>query len=199
MQGGLPTALDGVSVMVGGQSAYVAYLSATQINILLPNVGFGALQITVTTAVGASAPFGVTSQACQPAFFPWPNNQPVATHLDYSYAVANGTFPGTTTVPAKPGETIILWGTGFGPTVLSPPAGSPVPSTDTYSTPGDVSVTLNGAPIAVYNSSATLTPGYAGLYQIAVTVPTSLPDGSYSIIASINGASSPTMALTVHN
>ena len=36
--GSLPTVLDGVSVMVGTNAAYVNYISATQINVLMPNI-----------------------------------------------------------------------------------------------------------------------------------------------------------------
>jgi len=49
----------------------------------------------------------------QPAFFQW-GNYAVATRQDFSLAVKNGTLPGTTTVRAKPGDVIILWGSGFG-------------------------------------------------------------------------------------
>ena len=63
-----------------------------------------------------------------PAFFPWPNNQVVATRQDFSLAAKNGTFAGATTVPAKPGDVIILWGTGFGPPIPAAPAGEETPS-----------------------------------------------------------------------
>ena len=197
--GALPTALDGVSVTIGGESAYVAYVSATQINVLLPNVGFGPLQVTVTAKGGTSAPYTIASQQDAPALFVWPSDQPVATHLDYTYAVANGTFAGVTTVPASPGETIVLWGAGFGPTSSPAPLSIAIPNNVTYATSSNVTVTLGGAPIAVYNGVATLTPGNAGLYQIGVTIPASLPNGTYPLITNVNGANSPTLMLAVHD
>jgi uncharacterized protein (TIGR03437 family) len=51
----------------------------------------------------------------------------------------------------------------------------------------------------VYDNVATLAPGNAGLFQIGVTIPASLPNGSYPIITSIDGVTSPTLTLTVHN
>jgi uncharacterized protein (TIGR03437 family) len=207
--GALPTILDGVSVMVGGVSAYVEYISATQINVLTPNIGLGPLQVTVTTTAATSNAVSITSQQYIPAFFEWPNasgqtpgdtsQQPVATHSNYSYAVANGTFPGTATVPAKPGETIVLWGAGFGPTTPANPFGVAIPSTSTYNTTNDVTVTINGAPVTVYENIATLSPGSAGLYQVGVTIPSSLANGTYPIVVSINGVTSPTLSLAVHN
>jgi uncharacterized protein (TIGR03437 family) len=45
---------------------------------------------------------------------------------------------------------------------------------------------------------AILSPTYAALYQIAITVPTTLGNGAYPIVATINGAASPSgVMLTV--
>lgn len=96
----------------------------------------------------------------QPAFFPWPNNQAVATHQDYMYAAAPGTFSTLTTVAAKPGEVIILWGTGFGATTPATLPGDLVPSDQVYSTSTPVTVTLDQIPCTVYG--AALAPGFVG-------------------------------------
>jgi uncharacterized protein (TIGR03437 family) len=207
--GALPTILDNVSVMVGGLPAYVYYISATQINVLTPNIGFGPLQVTVTNGTGTSNVVPSTSQGQDPAFFEWPNSsgktpgdtsqQPVATHTDYSPAAANGTFGATASVPAAPGETIVLWGGGFGATTPANPFGVAIPLTGTYTTTQNVVVLLNNAPITVLNNNAVLTPGSAGLYQMGVTIPSNLPNGTYPISVSVNGVTSPTLSLAVHN
>jgi uncharacterized protein (TIGR03437 family) len=199
VNGALPTTLDKVTVMIGTTAAYVEYLSATQINVLVPNVGFGPLPVTVTTSAGTSNAFTVNSQQLAPEFFEWPNNQPVATHLNYSYAVANGTFTGVTTVPAAPGETIVLWGEGFGATTPVYPFGVAIPTTSLFNTSNAVTVTLNNAPITVVGGVAYLAPGLAGLYQVAITIPATLPNGTYPITTTVNGVISPTLMLTVHN
>ena len=49
----------------------------------------------------------VTSQTFAPGFFQWLNSQPVATHVDFTDAMKNGTYTGLTTVPAAPGEFVI--------------------------------------------------------------------------------------------
>ena len=195
--GKLPTSLDGVGVKIGGQDAYVSFVSPTQINALVPNVGLGSMQMTVSTQSGTSAAFTVTSQQVAPAFFPWPNNQPVATHADYTWAVKNSTFAGTTTIPAKPGEAIILWGTGFGPTDPANPFGVAIPSSPTYFAATPATATIGGVPASVY--ATVLAPGFAGEYQVIVTVPPSLANGDYPVIATINGAQSPPLTLTVQN
>jgi uncharacterized protein (TIGR03437 family) len=202
--GALPIILDGVSVMVGGQAAYVYFLSATQINVLTPNIGFGPLQVTVTNLAGTSNAVTITSQQYVPGLFEYPsgctgNCPPIATHANYSPAQANGTIPGVTTVPAAPGETIVLWGSGFGNTTPAIPYGVAVPATPVFDTTSNVSATLNGAPITVYQNLAFLTSGNAGLFQIGITVPATLANGTYPLVVTINGFSSPTLYLAVHN
>jgi uncharacterized protein (TIGR03437 family) len=192
INGALPTTLDGVSVMVGDQPAYVEYVSATQINALAPDVPAGTVPVTVTNPNGTSQAVMTQLSAEQPAFFQW-GNYAVATRQDFSLAVKNGTFPGTTTVPAAPGDVIILWGTGFGPTSPTAPAGMETPSSTTYNTANAVSVTLGNQPATVYG--AALAPGYAGLYQVAIQIPASLDNGDYPVVATIAGAQSPSTTL----
>jgi uncharacterized protein (TIGR03437 family) len=196
VNGVLPSILDNVSVSVGGKPAYVYYISPTQINVVTGAIGTGTVSVTVTTPAGTSAAVGATSFSVQPAFFEWPNNQPVATrNSDGSYAVAPGTFAGATTVAAKPGDVLVLWGTGFGPTTPAAPVGQ-VP-VGTFLTANPVTVTIGGTSATVYYAALS---GFAALYQVAIQVPTNLANGDYPIIATINGVSSPAgTVLTVAN
>jgi len=59
VNGQLPTKLDGVSVSIGGQPAYVNFISSGQINVVAPNVGFGTMPVIVTTSGGVSQSFTV--------------------------------------------------------------------------------------------------------------------------------------------
>ena len=190
VNGVLPTKLDGVSVMIGNNPAYVSYISPGQINVVAPVTSSGPVTVMVTNSSGTSAAFTVMSGQYNPAFFSWPGSQAVATHLDFSEAVKPGTFSGINTTPAKPGETIILWCTGLGPTTPAAPTGSLVPSGQTtYGTSTLPSVTLNNAPVTVVG--AALTPGAVGLYQVDVQIPSSISDGDYQIQLSIGGVTSP--------
>ena len=108
------------------------------------------------------------------------------------------TLPGTTTTAAKAGDTIILWGTGFGPTSPAAPIGVVTPSDQTYSTATLPTVTVGGMSATVYG--AALAPGFAALYQIAIRVPTTLDNGDWPVVASIGGVQSPAgIVLTVQN
>ncbi len=184
--GRLPATLGNVAVTVGGRPVYVEYVSATQINILTPpDLVTGILPIVVTTNAGASTAFSVLSATYGPAFFTWPNGQPVATHSDFSWAAKAGTFAGAATVPAKPGEVIILWGTGMGPTSPAAPVGIQV-SGGPYSTASLPTLTVLTAKAVVYG--AALASGYAGLYQLAFQIPADFPDGDYPINGNVGGA-----------
>jgi len=196
--GQLPPSLDGVTVLFDGKPGYVSYVSSTQINVLVPNITSTTLTSVVVSNSGSKTTsiFNTPAATNSPAFFPWPNNQAVATHQDYSYAVKNGTFATLPTVAAKPGGVIVLWGTGFGAT--NPPylVGYDTPSDQTYSTSAALSLTVDNIPVTVYG--AALAPGFAGLYQVAILVPPDLSDGDWPVIASIDGVQSPTgIVLTV--
>ena len=190
INGKLPESLDNVTVTVGSEPAYVYYVSSNQINFVVPDVGFGPQQVVVSNSLGTSAAFTVTSAQLGPAFFPWPGNQAVATRQDFTWAVKNGTFAGVTTIASKPGDVIILWGTGFGPTTPVAPVGVQVPADQTYSTSSLPMVTLNDQPVTVYG--AALASGNAALCQVAIQVPASLADGDYAVRTTIGGVQSPT-------
>ncbi len=189
VNGKLPTSLDGVSVNVGSTPAYVYFISPTQINVQAPDVGTGPVPVTVTTPSGTSAAVTATVVAQSPAFFLWPGSQVVATrNSDASLAVKAGTFAGATTVAAKPGDVLILWGTGFGPTTPPVAAGIQVPGDKVYNA-NPVTVKLGTTSAQVFG--AALSPGFAGLYQVAIQVPASMADGDYALTATVSGATSP--------
>ncbi len=193
--GKLPTALGGVIVTVGNLPAHITYVSPTQINFIAPDTGIIFSSAVVNNNGAVSAGFPIQATQFGPAFFSWPGSQVVATRPDYTFAVKSGTF-GAAAIAAKPGDVLILWGTGFGPTTPLTLPGSVVPSDRTYATATAPTVTINNLPAVVYG--AALAPGFVGLYQVAIQVPASIPNGDWPIIASIGGAQSPnTLLLSV--
>jgi uncharacterized protein (TIGR03437 family) len=197
VNGVLPTSLDGVSVSVAGKPAYIYFISPGQLNVLAPDLPAGPVTLTVTTPSGTSASVATTASVFDPAFFLWPGSQAVATRQDFSFVAKAGTFAGATTIPAKPGDVVILWATGFGPTVPAAPLGTAVPSHGSYATATLPVVTIDNTPALVYG--AALAPGSAGLYQIAIQVPNSLSSGDWPIQATIGGVESPTgTVISIH-
>ena len=188
VNGALPTQLDGVSVTVNGKPAFIEYISDTQINAQAPSdAGVGAASVVVTVNGVSSTPTSTQVLSSSPAFFLWNGKYAVATRQDYSYIGPATLYPGTTT-PAKPGDVVILWGTGFGPTTPAVLAGVQV-SGAAYLTNAP-SVTVGGFSAQVVG--AALAPGAAGLYQIAIILPDSLPDGDLEVVAMADGVPSPT-------
>lgn len=177
----LPTSLDGVSVTMDGKPAYVEYISANQVNVLAPaGTAIGNIQVAVTNNGMLSNTQTVTMANTAPALFLWNSKYAVATRTDFSLAAPAGLFSGATTVPAKPGETIILWCTGLGTTTPALTPGSLTPSDQIYSALRTPLVTIGGVGANVIG--AALAPGYAGLYQVSIQVPSSLGDGDQPIV-----------------
>jgi uncharacterized protein (TIGR03437 family) len=186
---GTPTSLDNVQVAMGGKLAFVYYITPTQINVQAPDLPTGQIQVTVTNTNGTSSPVNATVQSAVPAFFLFQGKYAVATHADNSLVAPAGACGGCT--PAKANETIVLWGTGFGPVSPSVPAGQ-TPSQavgNNICYAANPVITIAGVPAAV--SSAVLNPQALGLYQVAITIPPGLPAGDQPIVASLGAQSSP--------
>jgi uncharacterized protein (TIGR03437 family) len=187
--GALPTQLDGVSVKIDSKPAFVAYISPAQINVQAPaDSALGPVPVEVTYN-GSTSPAGTAQlQAVSPGFFLWSGIYAVATRPDFSRVAPAGLFDGVATVPAKPGETIILWGTGFGATNPTVPPGALPPSNQVSNVSNTVTVTVGN--IAATVVGAAIAPGNPGLYQIAVQIPASAPDGDLAVVAQVSGVQS---------
>jgi uncharacterized protein (TIGR03437 family) len=190
VNGLLPSSLSGVSVTINGRAAYVEYISPTQVNVLAPDdATVGAVQVQVTTAQATSNSFTAQKEQFAPAFFTIGGSYVAAQHADYTPVGKPGLIAGATSTPAKPGEIILIYGTGFGPT--SPPLPSAQPVTTPALLANAVQVTIGGvvAPVAW----AGLADG-AGLYQFDVTVP-NVPNGDAAVLAQIGGVQTQTGVL----
>lgn len=188
--GVLPSGLGGTSVTINGKNAYVEYISAGQLNVLAPDdSSSGPVQVVVTTAGGASAPFTAQLQPLSPAFFLFDGTYLAATHADGTSIGKPGLFASAAaaTTPAKPGETVILYGSGFGPTNPVTPSGLIVEQNAPCA--GSVLITIGGVNANVVFAGKI--QNFAGLYQFNVEVPATLPDGDQKVLAQINGVSSP--------
>ncbi len=178
----LPASLDGVSVTLNGQPAFIYYISPVQINLLTPTdlTLSGPVEVEVSNNGLTSASVTVTASALAPAFFLPDGTHVAATHAD-------GALIGTTgsATPAAPGETIVLYGNGFGAT--SPPA----PNGQILTTPAPLVATptilIGGMAAQVVFAGLTGT----GLYQFNVMLPSPMPDGDAPVVAQTGGASTP--------
>jgi uncharacterized protein (TIGR03437 family) len=176
VNGKLPISLDGTSVKVNNKDAVVEFVSPGQINIQPPDdTATGPVPVVVTTASGASNTFMVNLAAFAPGLFPATAPYIVAQHADNSYV--------TSASPAKPNETIILWGTGFGAASPAVPAGQVFSGANKLV--GTVTATVGGVSV---------TPDFAGvvgagLVQINLKVPGSAATGNVPVVLTVGGAS----------
>jgi uncharacterized protein (TIGR03437 family) len=185
----MPTELDGVAVTVNGKSAYISYISPTQVNFLTPPGAIsGAVEVILSIYGTPVVGYVEQAQAILPSFFQF-NGGPylAATHLNGSLVGPASLFPGLTT-PALPGETIVLYANGFGTTSVPVVTGSVTQSGSLSPLPV---VTIGGR---------TATVQYAGLagpgeFQFNVVVPVSLAAGDQAITAVYGGLSTQLGAL----
>jgi uncharacterized protein (TIGR03437 family) len=170
-----PTSLNGTKVKIGGVDAFLSYVSSTQVNALIPfHVSAGAQELTVTTAAGTSAPYTITVNTTQPglyapALFKIGGRQYAgALSADGAeFVFPSGSVPGTASRRARPGETIVLYGVGFGQVAPTADVGQVVQQGNTLATP--IEIFFGGTRAMV--SYQGLVPGTVGLYQFNVVVP----------------------------
>ena len=118
--GKLPTRMDEIGVEIDGRAAYVYFISPGQLNVLAPmDETDETVSVRVTTPQGWSDSFSVKKSRFAPGFFMLdPEGRKYVIGLRYPDNALVGKaslYPGVT-VPAKPGDLITLYGTGFGQT-----------------------------------------------------------------------------------
>jgi uncharacterized protein (TIGR03437 family) len=193
INGMLPTSLQGVSVTINGKAAFVNYISPTQINVLAPDDSTtGTVQVQVTTAQQAGNAFGIAKNQFSPALFTIDNGvYAAALHADYSLVAPVNLISGVTSTPAKPGETIQFYATGFGPTNPASPSAQLVTTPEPLANP--VQVTIGGQPATVVYAGLV----ESGTYQLNVTVP-NVANGDQPVATTIGGVTSQTgVSITV--
>ncbi len=176
----LPTQLDGVSVAVNSLPAYVYSISPTQLTVLAPDdPASGPVPVRVTSPRGTTG-IMADKETFSLAFFQFlPTKYAAAEHANGTYLGKPGLIPGKVTTPARPGETIVLFGTGFGPTNLALPTGLLVAEAAPLANPVTILIGGKQAKISFAGLSA------SGLDQFNVTVPADLPNGDQSLLAEI--------------
>ena len=149
-EGKMPRVAGGTGVWIGEQPARILFRSPNQLNVQIPDLAPGTYMTRVETPGGLSnlLPLAVTETA--PGIL-------VMTHADYSLI--------TEANPLRSGETFIIWVTGLGvatpavgPGELAPAGAVPV---------APVQVLFNADPQTT--AGVALSPGFAGLEQIAAT------------------------------
>jgi uncharacterized protein (TIGR03437 family) len=199
-----PTSLDGVSVSVGGKAAYLDYISGGQINALVPSdAPTGTVPVTVTNANGTSDKFWLIVNPTQPGLlaptsFIVGGKQYVAALFSdgQTFALPQNAIAGVPSHPAKPGETLTIYGVGFGPVTPAITAGTLVTQQNSLTTPIQMSFGTALATLPYYG----LAPSFTGLYQLNVVVPSVASNSALPLTFSLGGVKgSQTLYIAVQN
>lgn len=195
-----PTTFACVAVEMNGQRVPISYIKEDQINIQAPaNLASGpvSLRVLANPDKPNQLPSDVATltneQAYSPAFFTFNGTSVAALFANSANIVANpAVVPGAR--PAKPGDVISLFGTGFGATSPAYAAGALAPGIANLTAPISISIggiTLGSGDIFY----AGLSPGsITGLYQFNVRVPTGAADGDQPVIITVGGVQTQTGA-----
>lgn len=166
--GTLPTyeGMAGASVYVANMPVPLLYVSANQVNFLIPtNLIPGTVPVRVVKQGLTGPEINITLVPGAPALFSGPDGYVIAEDWNAAYAIV------TSSAPAHAGDVVIVYATGLGAagqnaTGFVPTTAVPIDNL------ASLNVYVNGVPLdrtdILY---AGLTPGFAGLYQINMVLP----------------------------
>jgi uncharacterized protein (TIGR03437 family) len=192
----LPHSLDDVSVTVDGMAATLTYVSPNQINAQAPDFSSNTTSVVqVQNRGGLSNSYMADARLISPTLWtlPAPNDRyVVALHTDGSIVGPPDLYgPGLPSRPALPGETLLLYGTGFGPTTPAVAAGTTFSGNPLVVGPLQVSIGGVTAPVLF---AGLVSPG---LIQINAVVPILTPRDQ-PLVITVNGVrTTQTLLLTV--
>ncbi len=187
-----PTTLDGTGVTIGGQAAFVDFISGGQVNAqVASNTPTGSQTLTVKTPAGTTSSYTVTVNSIEPGLLAPPSFNvggvqyvgAVFTDLA-TYVLPPGAVAGVTSRRAKAGDTIVLYGVGFGAVTPTISAGQIVGQTNQLVIAPQI--TIGGTPATV--TFAGLVQGNVGLYQFNVTVPSVTASDKVPVTFTVGGA-----------
>jgi uncharacterized protein (TIGR03437 family) len=199
--------LSGVQVLFDNIPGTPTYVSATQINVVVPYeiAGRTTTNIMVSNQNQLSAGISQSLAGQAPGIYTFSATgagQAAVLNQNGTYngpsagLVINGQTIGTT--PAAAGQVIAVYMTGGGQTSPTSTTGTVTPVGATlYKIPGTVTATINGVPASVQFSGDA--PGLVtGVIQVNILVPTGVSGSGLPLAITINGSTSvvgPTIAV----
>jgi uncharacterized protein (TIGR03437 family) len=176
------TTFQGVSLTVNGLNAPIlgVYGDANQVNFQVPyETQAGAASIVVTVDSLVSNPVTVPVTATAPGLFLVGSSPAVQNYPAYTLNSSGN--------PVAAGGTIIAYLTGAGAVTPAVADGAPAPASTLTHTAILPTATIGTAAAQV--SFSGLAPGFVGLTQVDITVPSALAAGSYPLVITYSGQS----------
>jgi len=190
----LPVQMQGTSLTINGIPAPLLAVAnvagAEQINFQVPFEvdAPGQARIVVSSGGRDSAPIEVPVFPAKPAVFVIGGIGPAVVHASTGALV-------TATNPARPGEVVVIFCTGWGPVAPLVPTGSPAPIATLARAILPFAVTVGGNDAVV--DFAGLAPTFAGLYQVNLEIPSGLTGTSVPLGIQVNGSTAVSVSLPV--
>jgi uncharacterized protein (TIGR03437 family) len=183
-----PKEIGCLAVEVGGKRAPVFFVSGGQVNAQAPILDSGNMDLRVILNPGTSSevrsdPSRVQVNAVAPALFTMDGRMIVAHRMDGAMVSAQS--------PARPGEVIVVYGSGFG---FTDPVFQPGEFAFGNAVLRGVTVTLAGRPVTDI-SFAGLSTAAPGLYRFDWRVPADVPDGDAPLVLRVGGVDTQTGAV----
>ncbi len=199
--------LSGVQVLFDGIAGTPTYVSATQINVIVPYEIAGRTTTNVVVSYGGQLSSGISqSVAAQaPGIYTFSSTGAGQASVLNQNGTYNGPSAGLVingqsipTTPAAAGSVIAVYMTGGGQTNPASSDGTVTPGgTTLYKIPGTVTATINGVNAPVQFAGAA--PGLVtGVIQVNILVPSGVSGNGQSLVITINGTASaigPTVAI----
>ena len=169
----LPDTLGGLRLTVGNRAARLLFVSPFQANLQAPlELPAGVHSGELTTPFGTTRLEFVLDGAAPGIFLIGPNAGAVLNQDGTINSALN---------PARRGGVLVVFLGGLGPVAPSVATGTAAPVSPLSRTVLDVTATLDGLPVEV--QFAGLAPGFAGLYQVNLSIPARLPPNAAARLA----------------
>jgi uncharacterized protein (TIGR03437 family) len=189
----LLTSLGGTSVIIGGIAAPLYFVSPGQVNAQVPfELTAGQPYEVIVNANGAlTTPQTIQAGTVSPGIAEYASGYAIAQHVANSSLITDAS-------PAMPGEYVVVYLAGMGPTNVPVASGAVSPTSPLAQTTDVPTITLNGEAVTNVLFSG-LTPTLAGLYQIDLQVPANAPNGDLTLVVNQPGFQGTPVILPVHN
>jgi uncharacterized protein (TIGR03437 family) len=182
----LPPQLGSTSVVLSGVELPLLYVSNTQVNVAIPfNIQTNtSQQLVVLRGNAVSVPVSLAVFASEPSILS-------ASGSGSGQGLIYNTVTGAqanASAPAGAGDYLVMYALGLGAVTPALTLQDGTPSSPYEYAVGPVTVTIGGIPATVL--FAGLTPGYVGLYQVNVAMPSGVtPGAQVPVTVSVAGKS----------
>jgi uncharacterized protein (TIGR03437 family) len=188
----LAQTLADVTVNIGPRLLPLYFVSPTQINLQIPpDLALGTHTVTVSSPgmPDFSSDFTIVRNA--PGLFPV-----VLDGQTYAMVLHEDGTPVTATAPARRGELLTAYGTGFGPTDHLRPEGIALPLAPEHRILDQVTLQVDSS--VIKPESAFAAPGQVGVDLIHFRLDSSAPSGAaIPLYVTVNGVNSNSLTLPI--